>query len=80
LYVSYFICSFGGLSHSSEFELQLELGSFGQLAYVWQVVSGIFLAMHFGVEGVVGLQAGPVARSVVGADTVVMPQEQISVC
>ena len=47
-------------------------GALAGLAYVWQVVSGIFLAMHFGVEGVVGLQAGPVARSVVGVDTVVM--------
>ena len=31
-------------------------GSLAGLAFVWQLVSGIFLATHFGVEGVVGSQ------------------------
>jgi ubiquinol-cytochrome c reductase cytochrome b subunit len=41
-------------------------GALSGIAHVWQLVTGIFLAMHFGVDGVVGLQATASARSVVG--------------
>lgn len=47
-------------------------GSLAGLAFVWQLVSGIFLAMHFGVEGVVGSQASAAARSVSGVDHLVL--------
>ena len=42
-------------------------GSLAGLAHVWQMVTGIFLAMHFGVDGVVGLQGLSSARSLTGA-------------
>jgi ubiquinol-cytochrome c reductase cytochrome b subunit len=47
-------------------------GSLAGLAFVWQLVSGIFLAKHFGVEGVVGSQAAPAARSIGGVDHLVL--------
>ena len=36
--------------------------------YLWYI-----LAMHFGVEGVIGQQAGPAARSIVGISAATMP-------
>ena len=41
-------------------------GSLSGLAFVWQLVTGIVLAMHFGVDGVVGLQSGHAAHSISG--------------
>jgi ubiquinol-cytochrome c reductase cytochrome b subunit len=39
-------------------------GSLAGLAYVWRLVSGIVLAMHFGVDGLLGLQSAGGSRSI----------------